>query len=252
MAWPCGGYRKPRHGAGIASRIPRDPACDSGLRPGQLAAATRHAVRIAGQPVPARSPCGPARGGLGRPRMPLARSCRMPGGRLSLVPRGGPGAAASEAGQGSRSGHESGPDASPPRMPGSGRSAAGRRGRAHTWAFRALRRGGVQRLPRSPDQADTRRGPAPPEPPSCSLCGRCGDSQGGHTPPGPARPGAPDRSIWKPNAPAGGQPERPQQGTSQADPALGASPADRPRPVLMWSKFRQTCYAARVFRPNST
>ena len=42
MEWPRGGCRRPRHGAGVASRIPRDSVCDSGLRPGQLAAAARH------------------------------------------------------------------------------------------------------------------------------------------------------------------------------------------------------------------
>ena len=45
----------------------------------------------------------------GWPRILLTRCCRMPVGRLDLAPRGGPGAAASKAGQGSRSGHESGP-----------------------------------------------------------------------------------------------------------------------------------------------
>ena len=252
MAWPRGGYRKPRHGAGVASRIPRDSACDSGLRPGQLAAATRHAVRLAGLPVPARSPCGPARCGLGRPRMPLARNCRMPGAGWTWCPGEALEQRLAKRAKDLDLAMNPALTASPPRMPGSGRSTAGRRGRAHTWAFRALRRGGVQRPPRSPGQADTRRGPASPEPPSCSRCGRCGDGQGGHAPPGPARPGAPERSIWRPNAPAGGQPERPQQGASQADPSLGASPADRPRLGVMWSKFRQKCYAARVFRPNST
>ena len=180
MAWPRGGYRKPRHGAGVASRIPRDPACDSGLRSGQLAAATRHAVRLAGPPVPARSPCGPARGGLGWPRMPLARSCRMLGGRLSLAPRGGPGAAVSEAGQGSRTGHEIRPLR--PRLRG----------------CRPPRQGAPLGVPgpeseRSPATA-TLAGlgghapmPAPSEPPSCSLHRRCGDDQVGTRDYGPGR-----------------------------------------------------------------
>ena len=47
---------------------------------------------------------GPARGAPS-----WAARARMLGGGLGLAPRGGPGTAASEAGQGSRSGHESGP-----------------------------------------------------------------------------------------------------------------------------------------------
>ena len=86
MAWPCGGCRKPRHGAGVARQSPRDPACDSWPHPCQLAAAARHTGRLAGPPEPARSPCGPARCGLGRPRMPLAHSGRMLGGRFGLAP----------------------------------------------------------------------------------------------------------------------------------------------------------------------
>ena len=172
--------------------------------------------------------------------------------QVGLGPRGSPGAAASEAGQGSQTGHESGPY-------GLASEDAGERKER----CRPLRQSAPLGVPgpeagRSPATA-TLAGPGryAPRPrltgatllqPVRTMRGR----SGGHAPPGPARPGAPERSIWRPNAPAGGQPERPQQGASQADPSLGASPADRPRPVLMWNKIRQKCYAARVFRPNST
>ena len=154
------------------------------------------------------SPCGPARGGLGRPRILLAGSGRMPVGGLGLGPRGGPGTAASEAGQGSRSGHEFSPY-------GLASEDAGER----------------KERCRPPRQSAHLGVPGPESgriPATAALAG-----PGGHAPPG-------------------GKPERPQQGASQAEPSLGASPADRPRTVLMWSKIRQECYAARVFRPNST
>ena len=324
MAWPRGGYRKPRHGAGVARRSLRGPACDSGLRPSQLvsvskppksdegfrfvdilrcrqfptpytglaprrvggpqnakigedsakclrharqgaqssnrkmrasgsfpmrygfchghqlAAAALPAVRLAGPPVPALSPCGPARCGLGRPRMPLVRSCRMPGGRFGLTPRRGLGAAASEAGQGSRSGHESGPyglaseDAGerkercrPPRQRPHLGVPGPEAGRSPATATLAGPGGYAPKL--RPTGATLSQ-------PARTMRGR----SGGHTPPGPARPGAPERSIWRPNASPGGKPARPQQGASQADPSLARGPLTGPALELCGVNFAKS------------
>ena len=252
VAWPRGGCRKPRHGAGVARR-----------------SSPRPSVRQWAPPLPA-SGGRPAHGvpsGAARARTLALRPSTGRAGTAAdsartqlqaawrpdwLGARRGPGAAAREAGQGSRTGHASGLD-------GLASEAAGERRER----CRPPRQGAPLGVPgpeseRSPATA-TLAGlgghaprPAPLEPPTCSLHGRCGDDQVEHATPGQARPGAPGRSIWRPNAPPCGQPERPQQGASQAEPSLGASPADRPRTGVMWNKFRQKCYAARVLRPNST
>ena len=171
VAWPRGGCRKPRQGAGVASRIPRDPASDSGPRPGQLVAAARHAVCLAGPPVPARSPCGPARCGIGRPRIPLARNCRMPVGRLGLVPKEAPEQRLAKRAKNLDLVMNPVVTASLPRMPASA-------------AKRTLGRPGHRVGEESSDRharraRRTRADAASPEPPSCSLRGRCGDDQVG-------------------------------------------------------------------------
>ena len=184
--------------------------------------------------------------------MPLPRSCGMPGGRLGLALGEAPEQRLAKRAQDLEPAMNPALTAAPPRLPGSGGSAADRRGRVRPWASRAPSRRGVQRPPRSPGEAGTRRGPPHRSHPPAACTDDAGTIRWGPATTGQARPGAPGRSIWRPNAPPGGQPECPQQGASQAEPALGASPADRPGTGVMWSKFRQECYAGRVLQPNST
>ena len=237
MAWPRGGCRKPRQGAGVARRSPRDPACDSGPRPCQLAAGAR-ARTLALRP-------GTGRAGTAADS---ARTQRQDAWRpVWLGARRGPGAAASEAGQGSRTGHESSPYGL------ASEDAGERKERCRPpWQSAPLGVPGPESR-RSPATAalagpggHTRRGPPHRSRPPAACTDDAVASRWGHAPPGQARLGAPERSIWRPNASPGGQPEPPQQGASQAEPALDARPADRPRTVVMWSKLRQKCYAARV------
>ena len=182
-------------------------------RPCQLAAAALHAGRLAGQPVPARSPDGPARCGLGRPRMPLARSCRMPGGRFDLAP----GEEVPEQRLAKRAkdldlAMNPALTASPPRIPGSGSSAVGCRGRARFWAARA--RLGEESSDRRARRARWTCAEAPPHrshPPAACADDAVTIRWGAHIA-GPGPVGAPKRPIWRPNAPPCGKLERPQQG----------------------------------------
>ena len=133
--------------------------------------AARHAVCLAGSPVPARSPCGPARCGLGRPRIPLVRSCRLPVGRLGLVPREAPEQRLAKRAKDLDLAMDPVLTASPPRMSASvAKRTPGRPG--HRVGEESNDRHG-RRARR------TRADAAPPEPPSCSLRGRCGNDQVG-------------------------------------------------------------------------
>ena len=153
VAWPRGGYRRPRHGAGVASRIPRDPVGDSGLHSGQLAAAARHGAGLDGRGFRSHAAAGClAEGWAWHPGEALEQQLanRAKDRDLALNPA---------------------LTASPPRMPGSAR--------------RVPLGGPGPESGRSPATA-TLAGPgghaplpAPPEPPSCSLRGRCGDGQVG-------------------------------------------------------------------------
>ena len=177
MAWPRGGCRKPRQGAGVARRSPRDPACDSGPRPCQLAAGAR-ARTLALRP-------GTGRAGTAADS---ARTQRQDAWRpVWLGARRGPGAAASEAGQGSRTGHESSPYGL------ASEDAGERKERCRPpWQSAPLGVPGPESR-RSPATAALAGPgghaprPAPPEPPSCSLLGRCGDEQVGTRAAGPGR-----------------------------------------------------------------
>ena len=205
MASPRGGCRKPRQGAGVARRSPRDPAYDSGPRPCQLAAAAR-ARTLALRP-------GTGRAGTAADS---ARTQRQDAWRpVWLGARRGPGAAASEAGQGSRTGHESSPY-------GLASEDAGER--------KERCRPPWQSAPLGVPGAESRRSPATaalagpsghaprpalPEPPSCRLHGRCGDEQVGTRAAGPGPAGGsravdlePERVAGRQagTSPAGGQP----------------------------------------------
>ena len=136
---------------------------------------------------------------------------------VGLGARKGPGAAASEAGPGSRTGHESG-------LYVLASEAAGERKER----CRPPRQGaplgvpgpGAERSPATVTLAGLGRQaprPAPPEPPSCSLHGRCGDDQVGARDYGPGPAGGSravdletERAAGRPagTSAAGGQPGR--------------------------------------------
>ena len=215
MAWPRGGYCKPRHGAGVARRSPPRPSVRqwapprpaSGGRPAHGASSGAARART----LALRPGTGRAGTAADAARTQLQDAWRPVG----LGARRGPGAAASEAGQGSRTGHESGPY-------GLASEAAGERRKR----CRPPRQGAPLAVPgpeseRSPATA-TLAGlgrhaprPAPPEPPSGSLHGRCGDDQAGARDYGPGPAGVfravdleTERAAGRPagTSAAGGQP----------------------------------------------
>ena len=237
MAWPRGGCRKPRHSAGVARWSPPRPSVRQWAPP-LSANGGRPAHGAPSGAARARTLVLRPRTGQAGTAADSARTQLQAAWRPDwLGARRGPGAAASEAGQGSRTGHASGLDVL-------ASEAAGER-REHCrppWQGAPLAVPGPE-SERSPATATLaglgRHAPRPPHrsPPPAACTDDAGTIRWGHATPGQARPGAPGRSIWRPNAPPGGQ----------AEPSLGASLADRPRTGVMWSKFRQKCYAARVF-----
>ena len=124
---------------------------------------------------------------------------------VGLGARRGPGAAASEAGQGSRSGYESGVYVL------ASEAAGERRERCRPpWQDGPLGVPGPEseRSPATATFAGLGRHaprPAPPEPPSCSLHGRCGDDQAGARDYGPGPAGG-SRAVELEIARATGRP----------------------------------------------
>ena len=188
MAWPRGGCCKPRHGAGVARRSHPRPSVRQ-LAPPLSASGGRPAHGAPSGAARARTLALRPSTGRAGPAADFARTQLQDAWRPDwLGARRGPGAAASEAGQGSRTGHESG-------LYGLVSEAVGeRRERCRPpWQGAPLGVPGPE-SERSPATA-TLSGlgrhaprPAPPEPPSCSLHGRCGDDQVGacDSGPGPA------------------------------------------------------------------
>lgn len=245
MAWPRGGCPKQGHSAGVASRLPRDPAFDGRPRPCQLSAATAlSAVRLARQPVPARS-------GLN------GRGCRSHTAARCLSaglawPWSDSRAAVSEARPGSRSAYEAHPYALASEDAGERRERCLAPRQSAPLGVPSPESGRSPATATLAEQGGHAPVPTPPEPLLGSLCGRCGDDQLGPAPSGQARPRAPERSITRPHPSPCSRPEHPQHEASKAEPSLGAHPAGRPGTGVMWSSFRQTCCAARILRSNST
>ena len=179
MVWPHGGRRKPRHGAGVARRSPPRPSVRQWAPP-RPASSGRPAHGAPSGAARARTlALRPSTGRAGTAADAAPTQLQGAWRPVGLGARRGPGAAASEAGQGSRTGHESG------LYVRASEAAGERRERC-----RPPRQGAPLGVPgpeseRSPATA-TLAGlgrhaprPAPPEAPSCSLHGRCGDDQVG-------------------------------------------------------------------------
>ena len=159
VAWPRGGCRKPRRGAGVARRSPSSPSVRqvdpplpaSGGRPapGAPSGAAR-ARTLALRP-------GTGRAGTAADAAPTQlQDAWRPGG---LGARRGPEQRLAKRAKDLALAMNPAFTSSPSGLPGSGGSAADRRGRVRPRASRAPSRRGVQRPPRAPGQADTRRGP---------------------------------------------------------------------------------------------
>ena len=180
VAWPRGGCPKQGHSAGVASRLPRDPAFDGRPRPCQLsAAAALSAVRLARQPVPARS-------GLN------GRGCRSHTAARCLSaglawPWSDSRAAVSEARPGSRSAYEAHPYALASEDAGERRERCLAPRQSAPLGVPSPESGRSPATATLAEQGGHAPVPTPPEPLLGSLRGRCGDDQLGPAP--SARPG---------------------------------------------------------------